>query len=354
MKALMVEPGRAQSLRAEDIREPAPSDGALLVSALALGVCGTDRELVAGEYGTAPTGHKRLVIGHESLGVVEECPAGAGISVGDLIVPFVRMPDPVPCDCCAAGEWDRCRNGAFTEHGIKSLDGFGRERFRVDADRVIAVDRALGLAGVLTEPASVVAAAWSKIDALTRDACWTVTRVLVTGAGPVGLLAALLGRQRGLEVHVFDRATTGPKPALARDIGASYHAGDFGGLPADFDVVIECTAAPPIVMGAPVHTLPDGVVCLLGVSGHRPAISVDAAALNDSIVLGSRVVIGSVNANRRHYEAARDALGRATPSWLDRLVTRRIPFADAVTAFSAETDDVKTVIVFDRARGVIA
>jgi threonine dehydrogenase-like Zn-dependent dehydrogenase len=354
VKALLVEPKAADSLRFEDIREPPAADGDLLVSALALGVCGTDRELVAGLYGSPPPGHKRLVIGHESLGIVEESPASSPIRPGDLVVPFVRLPDPVPCDCCSSGEWDRCRNDGFTEHGIKAVDGFARERYRVDSRRVMTIDRSLGIAGVLVEPASVVANAWSKIDAVTVGACWTARRILVTGAGPVGLLATMMGAQRGLDVHVFDRATDGIKPSLAREIGATYHSGGFDQLPVDFDILIECTGADPIIAGASRRTAPDGVVCLVGVAGKRPAVSVDVAALNDSLVLGNRVMLGSVNANRSHYEAGRNALMRADRRWLERLITRRVPFADAPQAFAVENGGVKTVVVFDRATGVIA
>jgi len=353
MKALLVQPKSADSLRIEDIREPDPGDGDLLVSAVALGVCGTDRELVAGLYGSPPPGHKRLVIGHESLGVVDEVSGNSSLAPGDLVVPFVRLPDPVPCDCCAAEEWDRCRNDGFTEHGIKSVDGFARERYRVESSRVMTIDRSLGIAGVLVEPASVVANAWSKIDAVTVGMCWTPRRALITGAGPVGLLAAMMGRQRGLDVHVFDRATDGIKPTLVRDLGAEYHTGDFGALPSDFDVVIECTAAPPIVMNAARKTAPDGVVCLLGVAGKRPPENVDAASLNDAVVLGNRIILGSVNANRSHYEGGRNALMRADRRWLDRLITRRVPFADATKAFAAEQGGVKTVIIFARAAGIV-
>jgi threonine dehydrogenase-like Zn-dependent dehydrogenase len=352
MKALMVEPGKAGTVCIEDIREPDAADGDLLVSALALGVCGTDRELIGGKYGSAPPGHKRLVIGHESLGVVEDAPADSPARPGDFVIPFVRMPDPEPCECCAAGQWDRCRNGKFTEHGIRALDGFGRERYRVPSDRVIVADRSLGIAAVLGEPASVVAKAWAVIDDAARAACWTPRRVLVTGAGPVGLLAAMIGRQRGLDVHLFDRASEGVKPTLARELGASYHSGAFDALPSDFDIVVECTAAPQIATGAAARTLPNGIVCLVGVAESRPPIVVDAAGLNDLLVLGNRIMVGSVNANRDHYQAGHDALVRADRRWLERLITRRVPFRDSESAFKAQEGDVKTVIVFDRAAGV--
>jgi glucose 1-dehydrogenase len=354
MKALTVQPGEPGSLRIDDTPEPAREAGSLLVSALAIGVCGTDRELIAGQYGEPPEGHARLVIGHESLGIVEEAPADSPVRAGDLVIPFVRMPDPVPCDCCAAGEWDRCRNDRFTEHGIRGLDGFARERFRIAPDRVTVADTSLGLSAVLGEPASVVAKAWAVVDTVTRDACWTPRRALVTGAGPVGLLAAMIGRQRGLEVHVFDRATEGPKPELARELGAMYHVGEFEELPADFDVVIECTAAPMIAMRSASRTAPNGVVCLVGVAEHRPPISIDAAAVNDLLVLGNRIIVGSVNANRAHYEAGHAALLRADKRWLDRLITRRVPFAQSEKAFTTQKNDVKTVVVFDRAAKVLA
>jgi threonine dehydrogenase-like Zn-dependent dehydrogenase len=352
MKALMMQPMLAGSLRVEEIREPAAADGDLLVESVALGVCGTDRELLDGAYGSPPAGHKRLVIGHESLGVVRE--AAGEFSAGDLVVPFVRMPDPVPCICCAAGEWDRCRNDRFTEHGIRSLDGFGRERYRVPSSHAIRVDPSLGLLGVLMEPASIVAKAWAEVERITRGACAPPRRVLVTGAGPVGLLAGLMGVQRNLDVHVYDRATEGIKPALVRDMGATYHAPFLETLPRDFDVVIECTGASAVVLDAPLRTASDGVVCLLGVSGSSDSTSVAAGRLNDSLVLGNRVVFGSVNANRRHFELAHAALRSADRSWLARMITRRVPFDRAAEAFEKREGDVKTVVVFPAADGVAA
>jgi threonine dehydrogenase-like Zn-dependent dehydrogenase len=106
MRALTVAPGMANSAQVEDIPDPPRSDGAVLVRTVALGVCGTDREIVSGRYGWAPPGQRRLVIGHESLGTVQEAPADCGVKVGDLVVGIVRRPDPVPCAACAVGEWD--------------------------------------------------------------------------------------------------------------------------------------------------------------------------------------------------------------------------------------------------------
>ena len=114
MRAITVRPGKANSAQLEEIAEPPLSDGNLLVRARALGVCGTDREIVSGDYGRAPPGEERLVLGHESLGTVERAPKGSDFAVGDLVVGIVRRPDPVPCPACAVGEWDMCRNGRYT------------------------------------------------------------------------------------------------------------------------------------------------------------------------------------------------------------------------------------------------
>src|SRR5262249_22745103 len=160
----------------------------------------------------------------------------------NLIVGIVRRPDPVPCAACAHNEWDMCRNGLYTERGIKGRHGYGAERFRIEAQFAVQIDPRLGERGVLLEPTSVVAKAWDQIDGIGRRAPWWQPRcVMITGAGPIGLLAALLGRQRGYELHILDRMEKGPKPDLARELGATYHVGGFEGLRPD--VVIECTGA---------------------------------------------------------------------------------------------------------------
>src|SRR5512132_2952374 len=223
MQAVTLTPGRARSQRLDDIAEPVAAQGSILVRALAVGVCGTDRELIDGLYGEAVPGGNRLVLGHESLGRVISAPNHSGFMTGDIVVGIVRHPDPVPCPNCALGEWDMCRNGLYTERGIKQADGFCAERWRADPQFAVKVSPVLGLAGVLLEPASVLAKAWEHIERIGRRSRWAPRRVLVTGAGPVGLMAALMGMQRALEVHVLDRNQRGPKPALVEELGAKYH-----------------------------------------------------------------------------------------------------------------------------------
>jgi threonine dehydrogenase-like Zn-dependent dehydrogenase len=295
-----------------------------------------------------------LIIGHESLARIAEAPNGSGFAAGDLAVGIVRHPDPLPCENCASGEWDMCRNGEFTEHGIKSLDGFGSEWYRLDPEYVVRLDQSLGDLGVLVEPTSVVAKAWDHTERIGRRAWWGPKRLLVTGAGPVGLLAALLGVQRGLETHVLDRATHGRKPELVRALGAIYHSGGLADLSEKFDVVMECTGAPSLALEVVQHTAPDGIVCLAGVSDPGSSTPVDIGELNRTIVLGDRVVFGTVNANRRHYEAAIQALAAADRDWLERVITRRVPLDRWQEAFEQRPDDVKTVIDFGAAADIPA
>jgi glucose 1-dehydrogenase len=348
MRALTVAPGIANSARVEDVPEPPASDGSVLVRALVLGVCGTDREIVSGDYGWAPPGQKRLVIGHESLGVVQEAPADSGFKPGDLVVGIVRRPDPVPCPCCAVGEWDMCRNGRYTERGIKERNGYGSDFFRIEPEFLIKLDPALGMNGVLVEPTSVVAKAWDQTDRIgQRSRAWAPKTLLVTGAGPIGLLAALIGAQRGLDVHVLDHHESLEKKTIVRELGGTFHLENLAEL-SDLkpDVLMECTGAPAVVRDAFGRTASGGIVCLVGVSAPGHDLPVDVGRLNRTMVLDNDTVFGSVNANRKHYEDAVAVLERADKQWLGRLVTRRVPVEQWTLSLTRQPDDIKVVVDF--------
>jgi glucose 1-dehydrogenase len=344
MRAITLEPGVKDSADLEEVSEPQESEGAMLVDGVALGICGTDAEIVHGDYGEPPPGSQRLVLGHESLGRVAQAPEGSGFVPGDLVVGIVRRPDPVPCPSCAAGEWDFCRNGLYTERGIKALHGFGSERWRIEPEFCVRLDAGLGLLGVLMEPTTIVAKAWEQIDRLLGRATIGPERVLVTGAGPIGLLAALLAHQRGYEVTVLDRAAEGPKPELARDLGAVYTTGSVAELDPAPDIIVEATGASQVVLDAMTHTGANGIVCLTGISTGGHEIGLDAGDLNRRIVLENDLVFGSVNANKRHYEAAAQALAAADNAWLERLITRRVPLDRWHDALTREPDDIKVVV----------
>ncbi len=175
---------------------------------------------------------------------------------------------------------------------------------------------------------------------------WQPKTVLITGAGPIGLLAALIGRQQGLEVHVLDQVTDGLKPELVTALGATYHHGAVSDIGIEPDVVLECTGVGQLVFDVMEEAGANGIVCLTGVSSGGRSLTVDAGVLNRRMVLENDVVFGSVNANRRHYEAGAQALAGADHDWLGRLITRRVPLTQWRDAYTRRDGDVKTVLEF--------
>jgi threonine dehydrogenase-like Zn-dependent dehydrogenase len=346
MKAITVEPLNAGSARLEEIEEPDPRHGSVLVESIAVGVCGTDAGIVDGKFGWPVPGRSRMVLGHESLGRVLDPGPASGFRAGDLVVGIVRHPDPVPCSSCAAGEFDMCRNGRYTERGIKQIDGFMSQRWRVAPEFAIHVDPALGLVGVLLEPASVVVKAWDHIEAIGSRASWQPRTALVTGAGPVGLLAALIGKQRGFDVHVLDRVTSGAKPDLVSALGATYHAGAVRDLGFEPDIVVECTGASRVIADVVHAAAAGGVVCLIGAAHGDHEGSIPAAEFAAAMVLKNTVVFGSVNANRRHWNEAAACLARADRSWLAGLISRSEQPEHFARALNREPEDIKVVIQF--------
>jgi threonine dehydrogenase-like Zn-dependent dehydrogenase len=349
MKAITVEPQKPGSARLDDVPEPETRDGSILVEGIAVGVCGTDIEIVEGKYGWAPPGKSRLVLGHESLGRVIDPGPSSPLKKGDLVVGIVRRPDPVPCPNCAVGEWDMCRNGQYTERGIKEIDGFMSERWRSEPEFTIKVDPSLGLLGVLLEPATVVTKALEHVVEIGRRSLWEPRTVLVTGAGPIGLLAALIARQHGREVHVLDRIESGPKPEVVRALGATYHSGSVTALGFEPDAIIECTGVRQLIAESIQTVGASGIVCLTGVGHGGIVTSVDDADIAAAVVLKNNVIVGSVNANKRHWYRAGQFLARADRSWLARLISRRVPPKDFMSALERKPDDIKVVIQFSDA-----
>jgi threonine dehydrogenase-like Zn-dependent dehydrogenase len=344
MRAMTVIPGETGTGRVEDVPVPPAQDGELLVRGLLVGVCGTDHEIAQGLYGTSPANRERLIIGHEGLGEVLEAPAGSDLARGDLVVGIVRRPDPVPCPACAAGEWDMCRNGRFTERGIVGQDGYGSEHWRVEPEFAVVVPAHLGECGVLLEPTSVVAKAWDQVDRISERAFFIRGRALITGTGPIGLLACLLGVQRGYEVHVVGRRLEGAKRDLVEVLGAHYHAGEASDIGVDVDVVIECTGLGAVGRSAGRRLVSGGIMCLTGIMNIDSAPDIDATTMNRAMVLRNQLLFGTVNAGRRHWEQAVAALAAADRAWLSELITRRVPLSRWTEALDKEPDDIKVVV----------
>lgn len=348
MQALTVIPGQPQSAELSELPELDQDPNRILARTLAIGICGTDREILAGKYGEPAPGKQRLILGHESLAEVEYAPEGSGFKRGDLIAGIVRHPDPVPCAACAAGEWDMCRNGLYTEHGIKGLDGFCAEQWLIEPQFAVRLQPSMRSTGALVEPASVVAKAWDQIERIgQRGSTWKPHCVLVTGAGPVGLLAALLAKQRGCAVHVYDRDQGGVKRGLVERLGGEYHSDSMQNvLRVNPDVIVECTGAAEVVVAAMSRNAVNGIVCLAGLSSGVHRVNLALGKVERTMVLENDVVFGTVNANRRHYELAIAALAQADPHWLEALITRRVPLSRWAEAMERRPEDVKVLLDF--------
>lgn len=344
MQAITILPGQPDSVSLREVSSPKNSEGSLLVRARELGVCGTDFELIAGTYGWAPAQQAHLILGHESLGEVEEAPPDTGFTKGDWVIGMVRRPDPEPCLACAVGEWDMCRNGRYTERGIKESHGFGSELWRIEPQYSIKVESDMRDVAILVEPASVLAKAWEHIEHIGNRALWRPKSLLVTGAGPIGLLAAMMGQQRGLSVHVLDQVREGPKPGLVEALGAKYYTGSVADLGFQPDVVIECTGAASVIGDSLLSLASGGILCMVGSSAHHQDPALNVIQFNRGMVLGNTVAFGVVNANRRHYEKAADAIRQASRSWLQSLITRREPLHNWHAAFQRQPNDVKVII----------
>ena len=239
-----------------------------------------------------------------------------------------------------------CRNGQYTERGIKQIDGFMSERWRIEPGFYTKMDPSLGLHAVLLEPTTVVAKAWELVSVMRARAFWVPHQVLITGAGPIGMLAAMIAVQHDLDVHVLDRVTDGAKPQLVHDVGATYHSGAIADIGFDPDVIIECTGVGSVIIDSIRHVAAGGVVCLTGVGGGGQASGLLPADVAKALVLANNVVIGSVNANRRHFYRAAEALAAADRAWLGKLISRRVPPQNIAEALKRGPDDIKVVVDF--------
>ncbi|MGI8870201.1 MAG: alcohol dehydrogenase catalytic domain-containing protein [Mycobacteriales bacterium] len=343
MLAATIVPGRPGDSRLDELAES--GDGSIVVDGLLVGVCATDREIIRDGFGGLPPGRDRMIGFHESLGRVRSAPQGSGFAAGDLIAGIVRYPCAEPtCRPCRAGEWDYCASGDYTERGITRRDGFGAQRWRTDPAYAVRLDPSLARAGVLAEPMSVVAKAWRQVDAVHARSAVAPRTVAVIGAGPIGLLAAMVGVRRGLDVHVTDVVADGPKPDLVRDLGATYHAEPIEQAGVRADVVLEAAGSAETTWRAVQATARNSVTCLIGLSERRTDFRPDPQQLFGPMIGGNRAVLGTVNAGRPDWQVAAAELARADVGWLERLLTRVVPLRSWPDALTPHPGDVKVVV----------
>lgn len=353
MRAIAVHPGVAGSVHARSAPRPSVSDvpggRGVLVEVLRIGLCGTDREIGQGLFGSTPEGDDHLIIGHESLGrVVETGPAvPPELASGAIVVATVRRPGHSAYD--QLGMLDFTTEPA-RERGINRLHGFLSEFFVDDAAYLITVPSSLAGVGVLLEPLSIAEKGLRQADEIQRRLrIWRPARAAVLGAGPIGLLATLILRLRGVAVTVLSRRSRPYRSSdLVEAIGASYLStasatlSDAARAHGPFDLIFEATGFSPLAFEAARVLGPNGVLVLAGVTAGDKTIEIDADAINQGFVLGNKVMVGTVNASRDDFiRGVEDMLAAEAfhPGWLEQLLTTPIHGLEDAAAMVAALDD---------------
>lgn len=352
MRALTVVPGAPGSAQVREVPDPEPRDEECLVEVIRVGLCGTDAEIERGEYGTAPEGSDVLVLGHESLGRIVREAAGAGPRAGTLVVASVRRPGA--CPNCARGEQDMCLWGDHRERGIAGLHGFCAERYTERPEFLFPLPDALEAVAVLLEPLTISEKGWRHVAAAQRRmTVWEPRRAIVAGAGPVGLLAAMVLRLRGLDVVVVERSDKPARRALLARIGASYAATSVTPLAEvasaldRVDLVVEATGSAAVAFEAMRLVGANGAVLLTSVTGGGRTLELPAGDINNNLVLRNVLVLGTVNANALDFRAGIDDLTEAERRWpgfLASLITRRVPLSGGAAALAHDGTHIKTVV----------
>ncbi|HKQ20379.1 MAG TPA: glucose 1-dehydrogenase [Candidatus Eisenbacteria bacterium] len=338
MKAVAVKPGTPNSVHLTSLPKPEASDipngRGVLVQVLRVGVDGTDKEINAAEYGAAPPGYDFLVIGHESFGrVVEVGPNVTEFAPGDYVVATVRRPGKSIYD--AIGTYDMTTDDIYFERGINLLHGFLTEYYVEDPEYLAKVPSGLKEVGVLLEPTTVIAKGIAQAYEIQRRLrVWRPRRAAVLGAGTIGLLATMALRLRGLEVTTFARS---PKPnknaGLIESLGAQYEITQEVPLlegakrHGPFDLIFEASGHSPLAFEAMQALAKNGVLVLSSVTGGSRMIEVPADRINLDFVLGNKVMVGTVNANREYFElGVRDPAQQeaSNPGWLRELLTHPV------------------------------
>jgi threonine dehydrogenase-like Zn-dependent dehydrogenase len=363
MKAIGITPQEPHTACLLELPTPqldeVPNGRGVLVKVLRVGVDGTDRELYEGEYGAAPEGYDFLIIGHESCGkVVEVGPNVTGLAPGDYVAATVRRPGSSIYD--QIGTYDMTTDKTYYERGISLLHGFLAEYYVEAPEYLVQVPTGLKHVGVLLEPMSIVEKGIEQAYQIQRRLkVWRPCRAAVMGAGPIGLLAALALRLRGVAVISFARS---PKPnlnaSLVEDIGARYvstretSVAEAAERYGPFDLIFEATGYSPLVFEAAHALAKNGVLILSSVTGGDRKTEVESDRLNLEFVLGNKVMFGTVNAHRGYFERGIADFARAKvtwPGWLPRLLTHPIRglenYEEMFHALSEVEDAIKVYVI---------
>jgi glucose 1-dehydrogenase len=343
MQAVVVSPP-SPGAQIASVEAPAASDAQVGVRVLECGICGTDRDISRGQYGSPPAGRTRLILGHENLGAVDSIGRDVvGWTQGDLVVATVRR-GCGRCRFCLTDQSDFCETGSFTERGIRGADGFLAERYVELPEYLVKVPADLRRVAVLLEPLSVVEKAVHEAIAVLDRRGVTPghpatgpVKALVAGTGAIGMLASFLLRALGWEVTAIDRHDGGtPAGQLLDRIGA-HHASvaedwsEVGSAP--FDVIVEASGSAALDIDLVGHLGPNGVLVLTGIpTAAQIPISFPAGVLLRNLVLENLAIVGSVNANRRYFESGLADLATFRQHWgdaIDGVISERRPWEEA-------------------------
>ncbi|MFV0389898.1 MAG: glucose 1-dehydrogenase [Pyrinomonadaceae bacterium] len=341
MKAIAITPGKENSAKLVEVEKPEVSDikngNGVLVEVLRAGACGTDREINAGEYGIAPKGSDYLILGHENFGrVVETGENVKDLKPGDFVVATVRRPRGTSI-YDKIGQQDFTTDDKYWERGISRLHGYWAEFYSEDREFLIKIPPKIAEVAVLLEPLSIIEKGLKQADDIQRRLdIWQPKTAAVIGTGNVGLLASIALRLRGFDVHGFglDLPAGYLNAELLKEIDATYDSTreislvDSVNKYGQYDLIFECTGYSPIVFEAMQCLNENGILILSSVTGgDRKIDGVPTDLINKEFVLGNRVMVGTVNANREHFEAGVSdiALAEAMYSgWLSRMLTNKI------------------------------
>ncbi len=358
MKAIAVKPGIQNSVHLVEMPKPSvdeiPNGRGVLVKVLRVGVDGTDKEINNAEYGASPNGDDFLVIGHEGFGIVEAVGENVhALKKGDYVVATVRRPGTSIYD--VIGTNDMTTDDTYFERGINLRHGYLSEFYVDDAEFIVKIPRGLKEVGVLLEPMTVVQKGITQAFEIQRRLkVWKPKRAAVLGAGTIGLLAALVFKLKGMEVVAFGKT---PKPYLNSDlieeIGAKYISTDDISVPeyaaqhGGFDIIFEATGFSPIVFDAMQALAKNGVLVLSSVTGGDRKIEIPADKINLEFVLGNKVMVGTVNANREYFESGAKDMAQAVleyGDWLSRLLTHRVEGLENYAELFEKLTSAKDVI----------
>ncbi|HEX2928197.1 MAG TPA: glucose 1-dehydrogenase [Candidatus Binatia bacterium] len=367
MRAIAVTPSVKKVSIIDQVEPMIASPTDVKLRMIEAGVCGTDREICAFEYGTPPPGSDVLIIGHESLGeVVEIGSAVTRVKIGDLVVPMVRRPCPHDyCPACRAGRQDFCFTGDFTERGIKQRHGF-MAQFVVDDEQYMnPVPSEMREIAVLVEPLTIAEKALIQVWNVQQRLPWScpVTpgkaqahchRAVVLGAGPVGLLGAMALLMNDFDTYVYAREPApNPKAAVVEMIGAKYRSAGTHSLEAlaaevgNIDLVYEATGASRLAFDMANYLGTNGIFIFTGVPGRKGPVEVDTDLVMRNLVLKNQVVFGTVNAGRDAFEASIRDVGIFSKRWPDavrRLITGRFPMENYQELLVGKSTGIKNVI----------